>query len=172
MVKSAFGPRLEQGVRKCTPVALTLVLVFISLAPFPVPGYVQVTPMLTLISVYYWSIYRPDLMPLAATFGIGLVQDVLTGAPLGMSALVLLLVQGAVVAQRRFFLGKTFLVVWWCFMLVAPAAAVVSWLLASLYHWTIIGPQTLFFQNVVTILVYPCLTWFLAVAHKRLVAKA
>lgn len=171
-MKTAFGPRVEQSVRNCTPVFLTLALVFIGLAPFPAPGYVQVTPMLTLVSVYYWSIYRPDLLPLAATFCIGLMQDVLTGTPLGMSALVLLLVQGAVVAQRRFFLGKTFVVVWCCFMLVAPAAAVVSWLLASLYHWTIMEPRLLLFQHVVTILIYPCLTWFFAVAHKRLVAKA
>ena len=171
-MKAALGPRLERGARNCTPVVLTLTLVFVSMVPVPVPGYIPVTPMLTLVAVYYWSIYRPDLLPLVATFGLGLVQDILTGTPLGMSALVLLLVQGAVVAQRRFFLGKTFIVVWWCFMLVAPAAAAVSWLVACLYHWTIVSPRPLLFQNVITILIYPCLVWFFAMAHSRLVAKA
>ncbi len=171
-MKGAIRPQLEKAARNCTPVLLTLVLVFLNVMPVPVPGYIPVTPMLTLISVYYWSIYRPDLFPLAATFGLGIVQDILGGTPVGMTALVLLLVQGIIVNQRRFFLGKTFLVVWWCFMLVAPAAAVTSWVLASLYHWTLIAPEPLFFQNVITILLYPGFSWFFAKTYARFVSKA
>ena len=100
-MKAGIWPQLEQAARNCTPVLLTLGLVVLNVVPVPVPGYLPVTPMLTLISVFYWSIYRPDLFPLAATFGVGIVQDILCGTPVGMSALVLLLVQGFVVNQRR-----------------------------------------------------------------------
>jgi rod shape-determining protein MreD len=114
------------------------------------------------MAVYYWSIYRPDLLPLGATFFVGIVQDTLDGTPLGLSSLILVLVQGVVVSQRRFFHGKAFLVEWWGFMLVAPGAIVISWVFASLYYGVLASPRPLGFQLLMTIVLYPCLTWLFA----------
>ena len=130
-MRSGLWYRFEGAVRGLTPFILTLLLAMLTVVPLRIPDFAQVTPSLTVIAVYYWSIYRPDLLPLAAVFGVGLFQDALAGTPLGLTALVLISVQYAVISQRRFFHGKSFLVEWWGFMLVAPVAALASWLLAA-----------------------------------------
>ena len=80
-------------------------------------------PALPLIAVFYWTLYRPDLMPPVAAFVIGLLQDILGGLPLGVSACVLVGVHAAVNTQRRFFIGKSFAVVWLGFALVSACGA-------------------------------------------------
>ena len=44
---------------------------------------------LFLMAVYYWSAYRPTLVPLWFVFFMGLLLDLLSGAPIGLNALVL-----------------------------------------------------------------------------------
>ncbi len=167
-MKPDLWQRLDRGLRNLTPMMLTLALIFVTVLPLRVPGLAPVTPVVTLMAVYYWSIYRPELLPFAATFVVGLVQDSLSGAPLGLSSLVLLLVQGVVVSQRRFFHGKTFLVEWWGFMLVAPVALLIAWLVASLYFGVLVVPRTLGFQLLLTVALYPVLTRLFARAQHYL----
>lgn len=171
-MKADGWQRIDRGLRSLTPMILTLALTFITVLPLRLPGFTPVTPVVTLIAVYYWSIYRPDLLPLAATFVIGVMQDTLSGAPLGLSSLVLLLTQGVVVSQRRFFHGKTFLVEWWGFMLVAPVALLIAWFFAALYHGVFVAPWPLGFQLLFTIALYPALTWLFARAQFFLLRSA
>ncbi len=163
---------LERGLRGLTPLALTLALVLLAVLPLPLREFTAVTPGLTLMSVYYWSIYRPDRLPLAATFAVGVVQDALAGTPLGLSALVRIRVQEVVVSQRRFFHGKNFLVEWWGFILVAPAAVAAGWALTSIYFGVVVPPRPLGFQLLLTISLYPCLAWLFARAQDHVLRPA
>ena len=167
-----FWYRFEMALRGLTPVLMTLMLAFLAVVPLHIPEFAPVTPALTVIAVYYWGIYRPDLTPMAAVFAVGIVQDTLAGTPLGFTSLVLIVVQAVVVSQRRFFHGKTFLVEWWGFMLVAPGAALLSWVLASLYYGVLVAPRPLGFQLLLTIALYPCLTWLFARAQQHLLRPA
>ena len=105
----------DRSVRGAIPVTVTVMLVFAASLPWRLPAFVEVTPAFAVMAVFYWTIYRPERFPYAATFGIGVLQDLLAATPLGMTALVLLIVQGVVASQRTFFRGKPFLVVWWGF---------------------------------------------------------
>ena len=91
----------------------------LSLVPLPIAGYRMVAPAVVLISVYHWTVYRPDLLPPIVVFSIGIAQDLLTGGPFGTGPLTLLLVHLVVSSQRRFLLGKAFPIVWWGFGLIA-----------------------------------------------------
>ncbi len=159
---------LDRGLRGLTPFVLTIGLVLISVLPIPVPGTSPITPALTLMAVYYWSVYRPDLLPIAATFIIGVVQDTLSGAPLGMTSLVLLSVQGVVMAQYRFFNGRTFMVEWWGFLVIAPGAITAAYLLATIYSGTLLSVRPFGFQLMLTVALYPCIAWLLARAKQFL----
>lgn len=167
-----FWAQVERIGRNLSPFALTLALILVSVIPLRLPGFAPVTPVVALMAVYYWSIYRPDLFPVAAVFFVGVVQDTFNGTPLGLSSLVLMLVQAVVVSQRRFFHGKVFLVEWWGFMLVAPGAMLITWMLASLFYGVILVPRPLGFQLLLTIALYPCLTWLLARAQHHLLRPA
>ena len=163
---------LDRGLRGLIPFVLTIELVLISVLPIPVPGTGPITPALTLMAVYYWSVYRPDLLPIAATFIIGVVQDTLSGAPLGMTSLVLLSVQGVVMAQYRFFSGKTFMVEWWGFLVIAPSAITATYLLATIYSGTLLSVRPFGFQLMLTVALYPCIAWLLARAQQFLLRPA
>ena len=167
-MKTGLWYRFEMAVRGLTPFILTLSLAMLTVVPLRIPDFAPVTPMLTVIAVYYWSIYRPDLLPMAAVFAVCVFQDALAGMPLGLSALVLITVQYTVIAQRRFFHSKTFLVEWWGFMLVAPGAAFAGWLLASLYFGALVSPRPLGFQLLLSVALYPCLAWLFTRAQNYL----
>jgi len=158
MNKAPFSVRLGRALRSTIPGLLLLLCIFVAALPTGVPQFADVTPFLSLMAVYYWSIYRPDLMPIYVVFAAGLVQDVVSGTPIGLMALVLVLVHGVGVSQRRVFLGKSFPVEWWGFGLVTLGAGIVAWVLASVYFAFLIDPKSVAVQALLTIAVYPLVT--------------
>ncbi|MEQ9447512.1 MAG: rod shape-determining protein MreD, partial [Rhodospirillaceae bacterium] len=78
---SASLQYMDGAARRIVPFGLTLVLMLFALTPTHIPALSDVAPMLTLMSVYFWSIYRPDLLGYGAAFGIGILEDLLMGTP-------------------------------------------------------------------------------------------
>lgn len=158
-MNAAFWQRLDQIARNLTPAGLTLVLVVLSVVPTHIPGYSRVAPVLALVSVYHWAIYRPQLLPAVAVFLLGLLQDLLGGAPLGLHAVVFLTVYGLVIWQRRFLVGRSFSIYWFGFALIGLAAAVWSWALASAWNLAVLDLRTIAFQYVLTLGLFPVIAW-------------
>ncbi len=151
--------RMDGLARSLTPFGLTIVLVLVSILPMHIPGYSRVTPLLSMAAVYFWAIYRPNLLPAYAVFLIGLLQDILSGSIIGMNALVLLVVYGTVLSQRRFFVGKSFAVVWLGFSLVAGGGELLGWFLVSIFNLTITEPLASFVQYILTLGFFPFMAW-------------
>ncbi len=172
MTASALVSFVRRWLRNLVPVATTFAFVLIGQLPLPMPLLSDVAPAFALMSLYYWLVFRPDLMPYAATFGLGIVQDAVAGAPLGLYALVYLLVHALVLNQRRFIAGKPFWVFWSAFALVAPVAACASWLLASISRGTLLTPDTALVGLVMTIVLFPAVAWLLVHAQRHLVGMA
>jgi rod shape-determining protein MreD len=158
-VNVAFWHRLDQGARSVTPFAMSLVLVLLSVLPVPAPGYTAIAPAFALMSLYHWAIYRPNLMPFPAVFAIGLLHDLLTGAPVGLFALVFLTVYGVALTQRRFIAGKSFLIYWLGFAIVTSGGALESWILACLWHLRVLDPDPVVFQYLLSVGTFPLLAW-------------
>ena len=154
--------RLDRSVRLLAPFITSVLLVMLSALPVYVPSYGQIAVDIGLVTVFYWAIYRPDLFSVLAAFALGLWQDILVGSPIGLNALILLLVNWAVVSQRTFFQGKAFAVIWWSFSLVALIAALMSWVIVCALNLTIISPLPVLFQSLLTIGAFPFMAWFLA----------
>ncbi len=158
---TALAERAGSFGRLATPLFTTLFLVFLSLAPLNLPDSELIMPPLALMAVYYWSIYRPDLLPAVAAFAAGLLFDLLSGGPLGLFALVFVVVQAIAATQRRFFLGKVFPVEWLGFLLVTLGAFIVMWILGSIYIGGFVKLGSLAIQALLTISLYPVMTWIL-----------
>lgn len=156
---------LNHWARNLTPFAITVALVFLGVVPLPMPDFGAIAPALALIAVYYWAIFRPDLLPAVAVFAVGLLEDVLGGGALGTRALVLLAVYGLVVVQRRRLIGGSFLVLWGGFFLVGSLAILVEWVILAVLHWQAVNPVPALFQLFVTAALYPCLAWLLIKVH-------
>ena len=154
------------------PTATTILCVFATVVPIHLPGFAVVTPAFVLVAVYHWSIYRPDLLPFVATFAAGLLLDLLNGAPLGISSLVLLLSRALVVGQRGLFVGHGFTVVWAGFVGLAAAAAVFEWTIVSVFYGLLLDPRPFLFQAVLTVSAFPVVSYFLVRAQRGLLMRA
>jgi len=158
-MKPSFWHRVDRFARDLTPFALTLMLLVINAIPFHIPGFAQVAPLLPLIGIYFWAVYRPDLMPAAAVFLIGILHDFLSGLPVGVSALIFLVVLGAALAQRSFFFGKSFIIVWLGFMMVEGGALTLEWFLLSIFVGDLVHARSAIYQFGLTAAVFPFLAW-------------
>ncbi|MDA0998296.1 MAG: rod shape-determining protein MreD [Proteobacteria bacterium] len=158
-MKPNFWHRTDKLARDLTPFALTFVLVIINAIPYHVPGFSRIAPTLPLIGVYYWAVYRPELMPAVAVFGIGILNDFLSGLPAGVSALTFLAVHWVTLAQRRFLSRKAFVIVWFGFAVVAAGALAMQWLVMSIYVGQLIEVRALFYHFAMTAAIFPLPAW-------------
>ena len=158
-MRPSFWLRLDMAARRLTPFGLTFSLLLIGVVPLHLPAFASVAPMLPLIAIYYWTLYRPDLMPVAAVFIVGLMYDALRGAPIGANAAVFVVVHGIIDSQRRFFTGKSFSIAWLGFALVSAGAFSATWILVCVYHGTLVTPDPLMFQYMLTLGCFPVLSW-------------
>lgn len=157
---TAFA-RIDRWVRFTVPTFLTLILVIAGVLALPVPFFDLVAPSLALAGVYYWTVTRPELMPSAVVFLLGLLQDAITGVPLGVNAFVLLIAHGAVLSQRRFLAGRPYWMLWWGFILLVPTASFLTWLLVAILRGSLFLPRDAMFAMALTIAVFPLLSWFM-----------
>jgi rod shape-determining protein MreD len=125
--------RAAIAVRTAVPFLLGLLLAVLSFVPYGTPEFSVIMPSLTLPLVYYWTLYRPVGMPLAAAFVIGLWQDILVGGPLGLMALQLVITRGVIENQRQVLLTQPFAVGWMGYAMMSAALTALSWVIASLW---------------------------------------
>lgn len=165
-MKPSMGQRLDVWARAVTPAMVTCLLAVFGTLPVGIPGLDLVVPIYTAMAVFYWAIYRPDLLPAPVAFAIGLWQDVMTGQPPGLYALVLVLVHGTALSQRRAFVGKPFFLAWLGFASIIATVGILVWLLSSVLATTLIDPQPGLFQYGMTIVAFPLVAWLLVRVHR------
>ncbi|MFZ2006621.1 MAG: rod shape-determining protein MreD [Stellaceae bacterium] len=159
-------PRVNSGAARLLPAATTLLAAVISVLPVPIPGYAALTPVFTLMAAYHWTIYRPDLLPPAALFGIGLAEDLLAGSPIGVNALLLLLTRVAVLNHRRYFINRNFPFVWTGFTLLAAAAMLGLWGLHCVLDLSLLDFRNAVIRAALTIAVFPLASFMLGRAQR------
>ena len=169
MQQLSFLQKVDSRARRILPFGLTLIVLLFGLTPTHLPGFAQITPMYALIAVYFWSIYRPELLGYGSGFAIGILEDLLTGTPLGIGALTILLTQWVVLNQQKFFHAKAFVVTWFAFTIVAFGAAFLKWICIGLVAESGFTPvRELFAAYLVTVTIYPIVAWLLSKAKTGL----
>ena len=167
-----FWQRVDHFVRHLSPFATTVLLVVLNAIPLPIPDYRTVVPLVPLMAIYYWAMYRPDLMPVLAVFFVGLLEDVLTGAPLGFNAFLFLATHGIVRSQRRFILGHGFFVIWAVFVVIVAGVGGLSWLVATILYQGAVPPAPAVAQLGLTLAVFPCIAWLLLKVQRTFLMSA
>jgi rod shape-determining protein MreD len=148
------------------PFTLTLLLIMVGMVPLRIPDLSPIIPSLGLVAVYYWAIYRPDLLPAWAVFAVGLIQDLLGGGPLGVNAAVFLIAWAVIGTQRRLLITGSFALVWAVFLPAGAFAFLLNWLFNCMIEGALIQPEPAVFQYLTTVAVYPCLAWIFAQAPR------
>lgn len=159
LARQTLLQRLDAAAHEAAPAALGIVLIMLSCLPPLVPGQPGLMPSAGPATVYFWTLYRPRLMHPVAVFALGLLTDLLSGAPLGLNTLLLLLLHAAVLSQRRVLARQSFLIVWIAFVLLAALLLALGWLLRVVLAFTILPALPAVLEFALTIALYPALAW-------------
>ena len=169
-----MGYRAENLLRlfkAASPTLLGLFGVILLVLPIRLFEGLAPTPIIPLIVVFFWSIYGPDYMPSVSAFFIGLLQDLLSGGPLGLWAGVYLITQYLVLTQRAYFVGREQKVVWLGFAFAAANACVILWLVMSLMSGVLLPVRALLAQMVATVLFFPVFSFAFGELHRRVLVE-
>lgn len=139
------------------PVLLLLIAACIGLTPVPFAGSDSVMPSFALITVFYWSLLRPQQLPAIALFAAGLVLDAFHSPALGISIAVLLLMRLLTDAFASRFARQTIWFFWSGFWLMSLPCWLTYWLLASLVSGHVLSVTPALLQWAFTALWYPLL---------------
>lgn len=162
--------RLDSIARAAFPVVCTVLLLLLCNAPFGIPDQTTLPPAVAVVSVFFWTLFRPAGMPALAVFGIGLLLDLIGWLPLGAGVLMLLTVHAACLRLRRGLARQGFLTIWAIFAGFAAGAAALTWALAALLELRLLPAGPALFQAVLTTALYPALAIPFAHAHRDLAA--
>jgi rod shape-determining protein MreD len=170
---SSFAPYEFAGwlLRLVLAQGVILLFLLLTLVSFSMPHAGDFKPFFLLMAVYYWAIYRPTVMPVAYTFILGLVVDIMAGLNLGLTALLLIGAQIIVQRSRLFLMGQPFVMVWLGFAILCFSYAVALWLLISIASWEF-APLGALVQTLIagglSILLFPLASVILQAVHRLL----
>lgn len=161
-----FITKTGQVFRYGIPFFSGFVFVVISALSLPLPYISGIIPMTGLMAVYYWSIYRPELLRPFLVFLLGLLNDVLHMLPLGLSCFIFLCVYQVVFSQRRLFVNQVFYMVWFGFSVVALLASFVQWCVLSVASDQMLSIRPVFLQCLFSVVIFPFPIWILMKLQK------
>lgn len=163
---SVLSEQVDMLFRVSVPYGFMLLLFVLNTMSLTLPMTGLTEIPLLLMAIYYWSLYRPTLVPVWLVFGAGLLFDLLSGMPIGLHALTFVIVRWIVTDQRLFLTGQPFVTVWLGYAIVSAGAITLQWALFGLIHlqWTPIAPALI--MAVLGIFLFPIIMMALHFTHK------
>ncbi len=161
-----FGSRI---LTNTIPVLFALLGAIVGNLPVSLLGGVVPAPLLALMPVYFWCLVRPDLMTPAWAFLVGVLEDVLSGGPPGIWAASFVLTYAVMDRQRDVFAGLSGFGAVLGFATAAAIACSSAYLIASIYHWTMLPLAPMMSELAMTVLFYIPVATFLGSVHRKLV---
>jgi rod shape-determining protein MreD len=145
---------------------LILLIMMVASVPMLLPEPGAFRADFVLISVFFWTLYRPAALPAPVVLILGVLLDLIGNSPLGLWAVLLLLNHAAVLALRRVLAKQGFFLVW-----LALAASMVStggleYLMRSLLVLKFLPVGPVLVQAGIGVLLYPLLAPWLIKAHR------
>ncbi len=172
MVRAALPRQLSFLARLSVAHGLTFALFLLTLCSFSIPHTGQVRPFFLLMAIYYWSVFRPTLVPPSAAFGMGLLVDFLSGLPGGLTAGLLVAVQWIVRGQRRYLMGQSYVVLWTGFAMVAFGTAAAQWAVFGLLRLSWPPVEPILAGAGLSVLLFPPVVVVLQRVHRLLPDRA
>lgn len=158
--RQTLSRRLDLAARSLLPTCFCMVVIILFSAPLRIPGIAEMMPAIVMATVFFWSFWRPAGMPSVAVFLLGLFMDLVGFTPLGVSALLLLLIHGVGIYARFGLMRLHFLLAWAVFALVALSACLLQWGLACLFRLHVLDLPPALFEAFLSIGIYPPLSAF------------
>lgn len=150
------------------PFTLAFIFMMLSFVPAGVGTGGTIAPLFSLTVVYFFAIHRPEFFPPWAVFVAGMLQDIMSGGPLGLVTVVLLAAYGVARSQRLFLIGRGFSTLWTGFIAICGLGAFISWFGASIHYGYPVSPGPLLLQAGITAIAYPPASFVLTRVNRQL----
>lgn len=134
------------------------ILFLLGLISYSISYSDAVRPYFIVICIYFWSIYRPTLLSPAYVFVLGLLFDFILGYPVGLHAMLFVVVQWIIRDQRLFFLGQPYVIVWMGFAFTCFAAMLSEWLFFTALNENVFDFSVVLYGTLVSTLIFPIIT--------------
>ncbi|MBE6448284.1 MAG: rod shape-determining protein MreD [Alphaproteobacteria bacterium] len=157
--------------QRLLPFLTSVLLLFLSYVPIDFLLLNSIRPAVGLMCAFFWLQHRPDLFNLGTVFLLGLIDDLISMAPLGSNAFEMLLMYVLVNNTSRLFNAKPFVVLWYGFAILSLVAMLGRWLVVSVYYSQFLPLSMLLFSYMVTIAVYPFVSVLLAFVQNNLIKE-
>ncbi len=148
------------------PIACLVFGLFLVGIPLGLPGQAELRPVYAMACVYFWSLYRPSSLPAPVVALVGLLMDLLGLSPLGLWAVLLLLLQGVTLAARRRLVPQRFFRTWLVFVLFASGLCGLDWAAQSLLTLALLPVTPLAVEAVLALGLYPAFAALFIRAHR------
>ena len=163
---TGFWRQLDIAARYTFPTASMMFGLFVIGMPFGLPGQAELWPVYACACVYFWSLYRPASLPAPVVALVGVLLGLLGLSPLGLWAVLLLVLQGVVLAARRRLVAQPFLLTWLVFCGLATACSGLAWLLEALLTLQMLPAQPLVIEALFSVGLYPAVAGCFIRAHR------
>lgn len=119
-------------IRSAMFVLLALAAIFVQLLPLGLVAGAGAAPDLLLVMACAWAVRRPEHMPLLLVAAMLLLADMIQDRPVGLWAMIGLLMVEAMRAQRDAYRGRPFVVEWAGFALALALGLIAQGLVLKL----------------------------------------
>ncbi len=148
-IKIAFSSSL--------PMLVIYLLALFYLVPKHIGGLSAIMPPVHLAAVFIWAVLRPDDLSFILLALLGMIIDVATALPFGLSALTYTLFLLLIISQRRYIQNEGFATMWGYFALTLLLLQIMLWTICSLFYNQLLPISACLWQWLITALLYPLL---------------
>jgi rod shape-determining protein MreD len=140
---------------------ILLLLSILPMGAFRFGDISVVFPAIEIIIIFFFSVYKPDILPLWLLFVYGIILDLIYGLPVGISIIPLITLSYLVRNQRQIFFRKDFTIVFLGFAIACLLYLGVKYFIFSWYFSYFINFSLVIIQGIATIFLYPITHYFL-----------
>ena len=152
--------------RFTVPQLITFCFFLIPLIPLDFPFFKSVSSSLLLIPIFYWCVYRPNIIPSVLLFIYGVIWDVFSGNIIGITSLCFILIRVFLKSQRQLLVKQSFLTIWGSFVLISLVYNVVISIFTAILNGLSISISDIALSFLGISLLYPLVSPILIWAHK------
>lgn len=148
---------------------ILILLALFMMANWVLPYFMVIKPQIILIVVFYWTLYRPGMMPYWVIFLTGLLLDLTNPVlPLGTHAFSYLLIAGILRPRRRMLMGQSFMMVWVTFIVAVIVDMGVMVAVLGFVSYGSLSQMTIGINALATILSFPLGLMMMVGLHRLL----
>ncbi len=137
------------------PASITALLFVICIIPKHLWGVSYIVPLLPLLPVFYWGRLQTAEMPYWFVGLVGLLTDVVSSTPLGLTSLLYLLFLALLHIQSKYIHKEGFAIIWSYFTMLLALISALQWIVMSLLAGQLYAFVPALVQLFLTASIYP-----------------